>query len=105
MQTTAANTVPGASGRHGIFVKSLLCDKRSCEIREVLNVEPLVRIEKPQLSWFRHVSRVDCHRKYWRGKSCWLDARESGPEVDPGASIVTAFPTWLDPVSGAARTI
>jgi len=34
------------------------CKIRSCEFRKVLNVEPLLRMERSQLRWFGHVSRM-----------------------------------------------
>jgi len=40
---------------------------RSCEIRGALNVEPLLfRIERSQLRWFGHVTRMP--RENWRDK-------------------------------------
>jgi len=36
-----------------------LCDKvRSCDIHKTLNVEQFLRIERSQLRWFGHVSRM-----------------------------------------------
>ena len=40
---------------HGVTFRDKI---RSCEIRSGLNVEPLRRIEKSQLRWFGHVSRI-----------------------------------------------
>ena len=31
-------------------------------------------------------------------QACWLNPRESGPEVDQGPGEMTTFPTWLSPV-------
>ena len=60
------NTITSASGRNGIFAKSARRDTsrqvRSCGILRVLNVEPLLRIERSQLCWFDHVSRMPHER-------------------------------------------
>jgi len=40
----------------------------------------------------------ECLRKDWRGKSCWLHPRESGPEVVQEPGGVTACPILLIPV-------
>jgi len=37
-------------------------------------------------------------RKDRRGKSCWLNLRESGPEVVQGPAGVTTSPTLLGPI-------
>ena len=36
-----------------------------------------------------------CHRKDWRGKTCWLNPRESGPGVVQWTGGVTTSPTLL----------
>jgi len=58
---------------------------RSCEIQKDPNVESLLCL--------CHVSRKS--RKVWKGKSCWLHPRESGPEVVQGPKAVTTSPTWF----------
>jgi len=40
----------------------------------------------------------DCPTKDWLGKSCWLNPRESGPEIVQGLGGVIASPTLLGPV-------
>jgi len=40
---------------HGVTLRDKL---RSCEVRRAMNVEPLLRIERSQLHWFGHVSRM-----------------------------------------------
>jgi len=40
----------------------------------------------------------ECPTKDWRGTSCWLSPRESGPEVVQGPGGVTTSPTLLGPV-------
>ena len=43
----------------GFCEEFTLRDKvRSCEIRKVLNFEPLLRIERSQLRWFGHVTKM-----------------------------------------------
>ena len=47
--------------------------------------------------WAKYpVSRIPT--KDWRGKSCWLNQPESGPEVLRVPGGVTTSPTLLDPV-------
>jgi len=38
----------------------------------------------------------ECPTKNWRGKSCWLNLSENGPEVVQGAGGVTTSSTLLD---------
>jgi len=52
---------------------------RSCEIRRAQNVDPLLRIERYQLRWFGHVSRI--LNEILARQAFWLSPRESGPEV------------------------
>ena len=40
----------------------------------------------------------ECPRINWRGKSCWLHPRGSGPKVDQEPGGVTTSPTLLGPV-------
>jgi len=40
----------------------------------------------------------ECPTKDWRGKSCWLKPRESGPKVVQGPRGVITSPTLLGPV-------
>jgi len=40
----------------------------------------------------------ECPTQDWRGVSCWLNPRESGPEVVQGLGGVTAPPTFLGTV-------
>jgi len=48
----------------------------------------------------------ECPTKDWRGKSCWINPRESNPEVVQGLGGVTAYPTLLVPSwCGTNRTI
>jgi len=61
------NNISGASDRDGIFEVvygvTLRDEERSCEIRRALDVEPrFLRIEKAQIYWFGHVSRMPHER-------------------------------------------
>jgi len=67
---------------------------RSCEICRALNVEPLALRDR---SYVRSAMYSKCSTKDWRNKSCWLNPRESGPEVVQGQSGVAASPTLLGP--------
>jgi len=69
---------------------------RSCEMRRALNVEPLLRIQRSQLLWFGHVSRIT-HERLAR-QVLLAKPRESGPEVVQGPSGVTTSLTFLGPV-------
>jgi len=40
---------------HGVTLRDKV---RGCEIRKTLNVEPLLRIQRSNLRWFGHVSRI-----------------------------------------------
>ena len=77
---------------HGVTLRGKV---RSCEIRKAPNTEPHPRIESSQLRWFGHVYWVS---QDWRGWSCWLHPRESGPEVVQGPDRATASLTFLSPV-------
>ena len=79
---------------HGVIHR----DKaRNCEIRKTLNVKSFLRIEKSQL-YVGSAIWPECLRKDWRGKSCWLNPRESAPEVVQGPGGVNTSPTLLGPV-------
>jgi len=56
----------GASGRGGIFAKSPRCEtsRQSAQLwnSQALTVKPLLRIERSQLPWFVHVSRMPHER-------------------------------------------
>jgi len=54
-----------------------------------------------ELSEHNHVSSAmypECPAKDWRGKSCWLNPRESDTNVVQGPGGVTTSPTLLGPV-------
>jgi len=72
-----------------------LCDKvRSFEFRKALNIEqPRLRIERFQLQWFGHVSRM-CHGKL---ASHVLQATptEKRPRILPITRVVITSPTLL----------
>jgi len=76
------NIISSASGRDGIFAKSSRRDtsrqSAQLEIRKTTNVDPLFRIERPQLG---SAMCPECPRKDWKGMACWLHPRESVPEV------------------------
>jgi len=79
---------------HGVTLRDKV---GSCEIRKNLNVEPFLRIERPQLRWVSHGPKK-CPRKDRRGKSCWLHPRGSGLEVDQGPGGAITSPTLRGPV-------
>jgi len=58
-------TYKGRRGEYSMTLRDKVC---SCNIRRVLNVEPLLRREKSQLRWFSHVSRIS--HKIERGTFC-----------------------------------
>ena len=87
---------------------------RGCEIHKTLNIEPLLRIERSQLRWFGHVSRMSQERlvkqvllaksKDWWSKSCWLNpkilkqvllAKSTGKRSTKKPSGMTTSPTLL----------
>jgi len=49
-----------------VHVVTLRDKVRSSEIHKALNVEPLLRIERSQLHWFGHVSRMPHQRLVWQ---------------------------------------
>jgi len=44
---------------------------RSCEISKTLNVKPLFQIERSELHWFSHVTKMS--QENWQGKSSPAD--------------------------------
>jgi len=54
------------SGRDGFLRRvhdaTLPAKVRCCEIRKEMKVQPLLRIERSQLRWFSHVSRMSQER-------------------------------------------
>jgi len=73
------------------------CEGFSCVIRKALNVEPLLGIESSR-RYIGSAMCLECLRKDWRDKSCWLHPRESGPEVVQGPGGATTSPTLLSRV-------
>ena len=49
-------------------------------------------------SYVASVMRPECPAKDWRCEFCWLNTRESGPEIVQGLVGVTTSPTLLGPV-------
>jgi len=69
---------------------------RSCEVRKALNVEPLLRIERSQLRWCGHVTRMSQERL---AKQALLTTPiGSGPEFVQGPGGVTTSPTFVGSV-------
>jgi len=70
--------------------------ERSCEIPRALNVAPLLRIDRSQLRWFGHMSRMS-HKRLARQV---LLAKHTGkwPRDRPRPSWMTASATLLGPV-------
>ena len=61
------NKIPSAGGRNGFLAKirglSLLDKVKSTNIRQPLNMEPLLlRIERSQLRWYSHVTLISHER-------------------------------------------
>jgi len=77
---------------------------RSCEIHEVLNVEPFFRIKKFQLRWLGYVPIIS-HERLAR-QAPLATHWESGPEVVERGGVIKS-PNVVGPVSmcGASRTI
>ena len=76
---------------------------RSCQIRKTTNVDPLFRIERPQLG---SAMCPECPRKDWKGMACWLHPRESVPEVvqvPGGVEWLYLRPCLVLSWSGASR--
>ena len=72
----------------------ILRDKvRSCEVRRALNVEPLLRIERAQLRWFGHVSRMPHQRL---SSQVLLAKPTRKPPID------CSRPRWSDYISDLA---
>jgi len=90
-----------ASGRNGIFAKSTRCNI-SRQNTQLWNSQwP----ECPTASPNREIPATlvrpcvqNTPTKDWRGKYCWLNPRESGPEDVKGPGGVTTSPTLLGPV-------
>ena len=77
----------------GVALRHIVC---SLEIPRALNVEPLLRIDRSQLRWFGHVSRMP-HKRLAR-QVLLAQPRESDPEVVQGPGGVITSPTLLGPV-------
>jgi len=75
---------------HGVT----LCHKeRSYEIRRALNVEFLLRIEKPQLRWLGHVFRMP-HERLAR-QDLLVEPMRKRPRGRPAPGGVTTSPIFL----------
>ena len=74
---------------------------RSCEISKTLNVKPLFQIERSELHWFSHVTKMSQERLARQVKSCWLHQWEGSEKVMLAAGRVTTSLTLL----GRSRTI
>jgi len=68
---------------------------RSCEIRSVLNVEPLLNERIQEYIYVSSARYPECQTEDWWGKSCRLNPRESDAEVVQGLVGVTASPSLL----------
>jgi len=92
------NIIPSASGRDEVFTKSPRRDtsRQSAQLWNSSRPECHATSSDRELEWFHQVPK--CPREDWRGKSCWLHPRESGPEVVQGPGGVTTSPTLLGPV-------
>ena len=73
---------------HGVTLSGKV---RSFEICKVLNVEPLLRVERSQL-YVGLALCPECPQKDWWGKSCWLHPRDSDPRGRPSTR-------WIDYIS------
>jgi len=63
--------------------------------------EPWMLNHFSELTGHNYVALVmypECPTKDWRGKFCWVNTRESGPEIVQGLVGVTTSPTLLGPV-------
>jgi len=78
---------------------------RSCAICRTLNVEPLLRIERSQLRWFGHVSRMSQKRLSMQVQLATLtDKRPRGRPKDQVAWLhlrICLVPSWCG-VSGTS---
>ena len=82
-----------------IIEEVTLFDKvRSSEIRKSLNIEPLLlRIEKSQLRWFGHVSRMPqerLHNKLYLPKQMGVDQLDDLEPDGPITSRILDGITW-----------
>jgi len=82
---------------HGVTLSDKVC---TFEILKTMNVEPIpLRFKRSQqLCLFGHVSRLVPGTIGEWGTSCWLQPRESGPEVVQGPGGVNASPNLLGPI-------
>jgi len=99
-------------GRNFLFfvvvLKSSRCatsrrNAQSCELRKSLDVEPLLRIERSQLLWFSHVTKIP--RENWRGETFLPHPEECNLPTDHQVVLITS-PIWSARLlCGASRTI
>jgi len=68
---------------HGVALRDKV---RSCEIREAPDVESFHRIERSQLRWFGHVTRMSQER--WAKHILLVNLRGNRPEVVRGPGDV-----------------
>jgi len=68
---------------------------RSCEFCKTLNMGPLLRMERSQLRWFGHVTRMS--QEILARPVLLAEPTECGPEVVQGPGGVTTSPTLLGP--------
>ena len=80
----------------GVHDVTLRYNVRSCDIRKTLNVELHLRIQRPQLGWLDHLSKMP--REMLGGKSCRLHPQERGQEIAHGPGEVITSSTFLGPV-------
>ena len=68
----------------------------SCEIREVLNVDPLLRMMKRHhgLQWFEHVAGMPQQSLARRVMLATLCQRESNPGINQALGSATTSPMW-----------
>jgi len=93
---------------HGVTLRDKV---RSCDIRRALNVELLLRIERSQLRWFAHVSRMTQERlarhvllakltgKRPRGKPVAKMSQQGRPKITTGRHIST-IECWMYAYTG-----
>jgi len=95
---------PSVSGRNGIFAEFRIFpgvilhnEVRSCEIRKAMNVEPLLRIERSQLRWFDHVTRMS-NERFGGSSVAGCTHRKGAADVVKGPDGMNTYPSLLGPV-------